>query len=274
MKHFGIVGLGFIADKHIQAIKNVGGKIVVGCDIDKTKAHKIGKAEFFTDYKKIINSQAFQEDKLDCISICTPNYTHFEIARFFTNIGVPVLIEKPMVIKLDDMNELEINEDLINNVVQLRYNPEIQKLKESIRKDKRYEVSFAVGVHRDAWYFDSWKNDINKSGGLLFNIGVHYFDLLVYLFGKPLSGNITSKEKGAQSGIIKFNNADAKWELSVNQPIDNQYRYLRIDGKEVNLSQNFENLHTRTYEEIIKGDGIRISDIKETIKFLCKNYGE
>lgn len=263
---FGIIGLGFISDRHIKAGHDVGWELVAGCDIDETKKHKIGNAKFFTDYKEML------KEEFDYLVICTPNYLHFEMALDGVVNGKKIILEKPPVIKYEDLKYLRPYSALISNIFQLRLNPELQKLKASIDKDKKYNVEFEVCVHRGDWYFDSWKNDKEKSGGLMFNIGVHYFDLLCWLFGdfnyKAVIDTYTDKEiKGYMQNNWK-NNCFVKWHLKIDQPIDNQYRLLKINGETINLSENFEGLHTKVYQEIINGNSITLEDAEPVIKLL------
>lgn len=265
---FTVIGLGFISDRHLQAIKDIGGKILIGCDIDESKKHKIGDAKFYTDWKQMLNDEDY--NKIDYISICTPNNLHFPMVKTNVLRGKKVIIEKPFCLKIHEIYDLKEHTNLINCIVQLRYNPELISLKKKIDGRKKYEAEFAVHVHRDDWYFNSWKNDVKQSGGLLFNIGIHYFDLLCWMFGIPIDFEVLNQNEKSATGTVKFNNCQAKWSLSIDQPIDNQFRYFKINGKEYNLSDHFEGLHTKSYQEILKGKGIKIKDTEEAIKLVSK----
>jgi UDP-N-acetyl-2-amino-2-deoxyglucuronate dehydrogenase len=264
---FAIIGLGFISSKHIEAIKKVGGKIIAGSDIDQSKAHKIGDGKFFLNWEDIFEDVETKD--VEWVVICTPNNLHYPMTLKAVQLGKKVILEKPAVLKLEHLEELKKYSDQIYNIFQLRFNKELLKFIEKRDKNKEYKANFEVCVHRDDWYFTSWKNDKEQSGGLMFNIGVHYFDILCWLFGQPkkigLLGNQTDR---TAKGIITFKNCVANWKLSIDQPMDNQYRYLEIDGKKIDLSQGFENLHTKIYKEALLGNRIKIEEIEQTIKLL------
>jgi UDP-N-acetyl-2-amino-2-deoxyglucuronate dehydrogenase len=264
---FAIIGLGFISSKHIEAIKKVGGKIIAGSDIDQSKAHKIGDGKFFLNWEDIFEDVETKD--VEWVVICTPNNLHYPMTLKAVQLGKKVILEKPAVLKLEHLEELKKYSDQIYNIFQLRFNKELLKFIEKRDSNKEYKANFEVCVHRDDWYFTSWKNDKEQSGGLMFNIGVHYFDILCWLFGQPkkigLLGNQTDR---TAKGIITFKNCVANWKLSIDQPMDNQYRYLEIDGKKIDLSQGFENLHTKIYKEALLGNRIKIEEIEQTIKLL------
>jgi UDP-N-acetyl-2-amino-2-deoxyglucuronate dehydrogenase len=264
---FAIIGLGFISSKHIEAIKKVGGKIIAGSDIDQSKAHKIGDGKFFLNWEDIFEDVETKD--VEWVVICTPNNLHYPMTLKAVQLGKKVILEKPAVLKLEHLEELKKYSDQIYNIFQLRFNKELLKFIEKRDKNKEYKANFEVCVHRDDWYFTSWKNNKEQSGGLMFNIGVHYFDILCWLFGQPkkigLLGNQTDR---TAKGIITFKNCVANWKLSIDQPMDNQYRYLEIDGKKIDLSQGFENLHTKIYKEALLGNRIKIEEIEQTIKLL------
>lgn len=264
---FAIIGLGFISSKHIEAIKKVGGKIIAGSDIDQSKAHKIGDGKFFLNWEDIFEDVETKD--VEWVVICTPNNLHYPMTLKAVQLGKKVILEKPAVLKLEHLEELKKYSDQIYNIFQLRFNKELLKFIEKRDSNKEYKANFEVCVHRDDWYFTSWKNNKEQSGGLMFNIGVHYFDILCWLFGQPkkigLLGNQTDR---TAKGIITFKNCVANWKLSIDQPMDNQYRYLEIDGKKIDLSQGFENLHTKIYKEALLGNRIKIEEIEQTIKLL------
>lgn len=271
--NFAIIGLGFVADRHILSIKDIGGKLLIGCDIDPTKKHKIGKATFYEDWADIAKDKDFK--KIDYVVICTPNSLHYAMSIAFAKLGKQVLVEKPAIIDVKHLEFSKAYSHYIHHIVQLRYNPELIKLKDKIKdSNKKYKAEFAVCVHRDEWYFNCWKNDDKQSGGLCYNIGIHYFDLLCWLFGKPLDGEMTVQKKGYAKGRVNFKDCEAKWELSINQPMDNQYRYLKVNGEEINLTDHFEGAHTKVYREMLSGNSIKIFDIEESIKLVEKLKGE
>lgn len=269
--NYAIIGLGFIADRHIQAIRNTNGVILLGCDIDETKSHKIGQAKFYKDWRKMFKDELFK--KVDYVIICTPNCLHNKMALTACTLGKKVLVEKPLVIDPShNLPTLLKYDNKINCVVQLRQNPELIEERKKIKSYENYIAEFNVSVYRDAWYFKSWKNDQKQAGGLLYNIGIHYVDLLCWFFGKPLSGHINQMTDEEMSGTIEFDNCHARWHLAINAPIDNQFRYLKINGKELNLSYNFEVLHTKVYEDMINEKGVKIKQVEPALKIIQKMY--
>jgi len=259
-KRFGVIGLGFIYNKHIEAILLNGGKIVIGCDIDKSKKDKLpDDADFTTDWRKIKD--------IDVVSILTPNHLHREMAEHFAKQGITVLIEKPPVIDSNDLTELA-KYDNIFVVLQLRHHPELLKWKERIKEDEPYEVEMKILVRRDDWYFVSWKAKEEESGGLLFNIGIHYFDALSFLFGQHKDSKTFDLRTKQAAGLLSLGPATIDWEISLTAPMDNQKRLLKINGETLNLSQGFENLHVKVYEELLQGRGISIGACANTIKLI------
>ncbi len=260
MKTFGVIGLGFIFNRHLEAIESNGGEIVMGCDIDKSKKDKLPQTALFTEnWKKVRGA--------DFISILTPNHLHKRMAKEFARQCKIVLIEKPPVISSQELRELA-DYDNIYTVLQLRHHPAIFKWKQQIYADRKYRVEMKILVRRDEWYFKSWKADHRRSGGLLFNIGIHYFDLLVHLFGPAKSVTpICIGEKRAW-GNINFKNAAVDWEISLEAPMDNQKRLLTINDERIDLSKGFENLHVKVYENLINNKGTHISECEETIKLI------
>lgn len=260
MKKFGVIGLGFVYNKHLEAIEANGGKIVIGCDIDESKKDKLPKGADFTANWETIKD-------VDIISILTPNHLHAEMALFFANKGKIVLVEKPAAIDGEDLQELSEHNNIFT-VLQLRYHPELLKWKERIQEDMPYDVEMKILVRRDDWYFESWKGQEEESGGLLFNIGIHYFDALSFLFGKPTEVKTIDLRAKQASGLIGFKNAMVNWEISLLAPMDNQKRMLKINGEKLNLSQGFENLHSKIYQELLRGRGMPIGICKDTIDLI------
>ena len=261
MTKHAVIGLGFIYNKHAEAISNTGGEIVIGCDIDKSKKDKLPEGSKFTEEWTDIKD-------VDYVSILTPNYQHPLMVKHFTEKGIKVLCEKPPVISSKDYYDLK-DED-IDVVLQLRHHPEIKKWKDEIKEYEDYKVDMKILVRRDQWYFDSWKGDEMKSGGLLFNIGIHYFDALAHLFGPFIEVKTEYIRAKRAKGKIRFLNAYVNWELALDAPMDNQKRIFEINRNKLNLSQGFENLHTKVYEEMLEGRGIKLDECGETIKLIEK----
>jgi UDP-N-acetyl-2-amino-2-deoxyglucuronate dehydrogenase len=263
-----ICGLGFIADRHIQAINHVGGDLICGCDIDKEKSYKIGKARFFDDYKKMLRSKEFK--KADYVIICTPNCLHWKHIGSALALDKKVLCEKPPVISQGEYNILQgyNNIDKLNLVLQCRYAQYDFKLKE------KNEVEMNIEIYRDAWYMKSWKADDKKSGGLLFNIGVHYFDLLQLWLGNYIESELTLNTAQRIEGSLKLDKANVKFKVAIDAEIDKQKRIFKINENEINLTQlGIENLHTKVYEEMLKGKGFKLKEYKNTLNIIQKIYG-
>mgnify|MGYP001593855691 FL=1 len=271
MVKFAIIGLGYISQRHLDAIHNNGGKLIMACDIDKEKKQKVADdVLFFTDYKDMIKNPLF--DKVDWVSICTPNYLHFQMINDCFKNGKNILSEKPLVIDSQDLKDLEYIQNLakdrkIYTVLQLRHNPEVEIFKDKFREGK-YEGRMDIHLHRGEFYFEGWKGNENRSGGLLFNIGIHYFDLLLYLFGKPTNWGIGNKEKNYADGRLVFNNVSIDWSLSIKAPMDNQIRKLKVGNEVLDLTRNFENLHNKVYEKVLNLEGFEIEEVGQVTKLL------
>ena len=266
-----IIGLGFISQRHIDAIKDIGGKIIAGCDIDVEKHQKLPKeTAFFDHFKDLIESEEFKE--VEWVSVCTPNHLHYVHVMVCIEKGKKVICEKPLVTSVEHFNKLE---DVANGnlfpVLQLRHNPELQEIKEWIDKERPVlDGELTLKMHRGAFYWKGWKGDDKKSGGILFNIGVHYFDLLFWFFGQPVEWKIETLETDYAKGKIWFPNANIKWELSLKAPMDNQFRKFVIGEREIDLTRHFENLHTKVYQDALEGKKVPLSEIGRTIKQLIQ----
>jgi UDP-N-acetyl-2-amino-2-deoxyglucuronate dehydrogenase len=231
---FSITNTGFIMPTHIDAIREVGGELV-GLDT-----------------------------KEDCVVINSPNFLHYPyIKKYLDKI---ILCEKPLVINSEQARELAQYENIFT-VLQLRYHP----LLKEIKIEPMNYIEMDISVYRDEKYFSGWKGDEEKSGGILFNLGIHYFDLLFYLFGKPVSCIGDYDDRTAQ-GIINGDKFHCQYKLSVNEKRENQRRIFRINGKEYNFSKQdnlaYENLHKYVYQDLIQGKGVRAKDIVWLIEFI------
>lgn len=260
-----IIGLGFISQRHIQAIREIKDEISVVCDIDIKKEEKLPNVPFFKHWKEMMDSDIFKE--VDWVAICTPNYLHFDMIVESRKRKKKVLCEKPLVIDLEHLKRLERMKD-VYSILQLRRNPEL-RLARSMTDEGQYECEMKIKLHRGDFYFDGWKADEMKSGGLIYNIGIHYFDLLQWFFGKPIVPPLTlRKDPRNATGIINFINAKVKWELSISAPMDNQIRQLKIGKTYLDLSQNFEGLHTKVYKDAKAGFGITPKEAGKAIKLI------
>ena len=189
---------------------------------------------------------------------------------YFLKARKNVLCEKPLVIKAKDITTLSIlpKHSQLYTVLQLRHNPELQELKGRINDHDIYEGAMTLNLHRGGFYEDSWKGDDSKSGGLLFNIGVHYFDLLIWLFGEPLDFEVYELTTRNANGQLRFKNAKIVWSLSINAPMDNQLRRLKINDINIDLTRHFEDLHTKVYRDVKIGKGISFEEAGRAIKLI------
>lgn len=291
MKNFALIGAGgYIAPRHMKAIKDTGHNLVAALD----KHDSVGildsyfpDAHFFTEYERFdrhLEKQKRIGNKVDFVSVCSPNYLHDAHIRFGLRIGADVICEKPIVLNPWNIEALmEIEKDSGKNIytiLQLRLHPAIIALKEKVAAgaaEKKYKIKLDYITSRGNWYHSSWKGDIEKSGGIATNIGVHFFDMLIWIFGDVVSSKVTEHNNHTASGILELGKASVEWMLSINADtlpeeakIANKrtYRALVIDGEGFEFSEGFTELHTKSYEEILRGQGFRIAETLKAIKLV------
>lgn len=257
---FSIIGTGFIFPSHIQAIRDIGGKIR---DI-------VNDAHGQDTWKDMIkNTDA------DCIVVLTPNDLHFEMIMASIEQGKIVLCEKPLVIKSEHARILLEKPDIFT-VLQLRHHPLVKKLKSEINEKENYEINMDISVYRDENYYKSWKGQKERSGGVLFNLGIHYFDLLLYLFGKAKKIKTSFLDDKTGEGIIEGDNYICNWRLSTDEKRENQRRIFKINGKDYNFSSkdnlSFENLHVFVYQDLLNKKGILPGETLKSIELVEKIY--
>ncbi len=291
MKRFGLIGAaGYVAPRHMRAIKETGNELVAAMD----KFDSVGiidsyfpEASFFTEFERFdrhLDKERRKGNKIDFLSICTPNYLHDAHTRFGLRNDADVICEKPLVLNPWNVDALVNMEQetgrRIWNILQLRHHRAITDLKQKIDNgpaDKIYEVDLAYFTARGQWYHHSWKGASQKSGGIATNIGVHFFDMLTWIFG-PLKRSIVHlHEKDRAAGYLDLAKAKVRWILSINQEDIPQsakevgrrtYRSITVEGKEIEFSKGFEDLHTTSYAEIIKGNGFGIKDTRPSIELV------
>jgi len=252
---FGIIGTGFIFRKHLQAIYKVGGKIVDV--VDSSHGPEAWK-------------EMVKNPEIDSVVILTPNNLHFGMAKFSAENKKIVLCEKPLAIKSSEVKILAKKPNIFT-VSQLRYHPLVKKLRSKIKKDKNYKIEINISVHRDKEYWKSWKGDPKKTGGILFNLGIHYFDLLLYLFGKPVEVSTKNLTEKRAEGEIKGKNYDCHWILSTQVSKENQERIFKVNGIPYDFSSS-ENLHIFVYKDLLKGKGITPKEALKSIELIEKIY--
>lgn len=258
-KLFSIIGSGFILPKHIQAIFSVGGKV-----------SEIINEYFGADYWK----ETIKNTEADYVVILTPNDLHYEMAKEALKQNKTVLCEKPLTINYKDAEDLA-NYHNVFSVLQLRHHPLAKKLKKEIKEEK-HDILMDISVHRDESYHLGWKGDKKRSGGILYNLGIHYFDLLIYLFGEPkqfLSQHISDK---ISIGMVSGDNYNCLYRIGTIADIHNQRRTFKINGESFNFSSkdnlSFENLHQYVYQDLIEGKGVGAEESFKSIRLVEKLY--
>lgn len=294
MKKFALIGAaGYIAPRHMQAIKTTGHQLIAAYDpndsVGVIDSH-FPDADFFTEFERFDRHvdklhRAKNDSAIDYMAICSPNYLHDSHMRFALRSGADAICEKPLVLNPWNIDGLlEIEKDTgrkVNTILQLRVHPAIIALREKVQKEKRstkHDVDLTYITSRGHWYLQSWKGDIKKSGGIATNIGVHFFDMLHFIFG-DLQENIvhhTSDTKAA--GYLEYENARVRWFLSVDVedvPADQlakgqrTYRSITVDGEEIEFSGGFTDLHIRSYEEILAGRGFGLEENRTAIRTVA-----
>jgi UDP-N-acetyl-2-amino-2-deoxyglucuronate dehydrogenase len=288
-KHFGLIGVaGFIAVRHLRAIKDTGNNLVAALD----KFDSVGlldgffpTADFFTEFERFdrhFDKLKRQGHKIDFMSICTPNYLHDSHIRFALRQGTDAICEKPLVLNpwnIDALAEIERETGgHVYNILQLRLHPVIKKLKEEIDNGpagKIYDIDLTYITSRGNWYDISWKGNIQKSGGIATNIGVHFFDMLTWIFGDVHENVVHVSEPHKTAGYLGLEKARVRWFLSIdtndlpqNVKERNQrtFRSIIINKNELEFSEGFTELHNKSYEEILKGNGFGIQEARKSIE--------
>jgi len=293
MKNFVLIGAaGYIAPRHMKAIKETGNNLIAAYDpydgVGIMDSH-FPQAHFFTEFERFdrhIEKIKRAGTKIDYVSICSPNYLHDSHIRYGLRIGADVICEKPLVLNtwnVDALIELE-NEykNKVHTILQLRHHEAILELKEKIEKgpkDKIYDIDLTYITSRGNWYYTSWKGNEDKSGGIASNIGVHFFDMLQWIFGPFEGATVAIKTKDTNSGTLKFKQANVNWYLSINAenlPPDikskgqSTFRTLTIEDKEIEFSKGFTDLHTVSYQKILNGEGYGLVDAKSSIEIVSQ----
>ncbi len=301
MKRFALIGAaGYIAPRHLEAIKHVGGELVAALDLHDSVGimdRYFPDARFFTSPERFDRFLNKHSGTIDYVVICSPNWLHDAHCRWALRSGANAICEKPAVIKpwnLDELRKLEQEtERKVHPILQMRLHPAAQRLKEKM--DQRVHDHAAHGgtspyphvtveldyiTRRGKWYWESWKGHDDESGTILMNLGIHFFDLACWLFGTPRStarGITRTLGSKAAAGRVDFDLASMKWFLSTRQEdlppavVDRggyAHRLFRVDGELVDFSQGFDKLHNLSYEEIFAGRGFSLDDAKAGLKLV------
>lgn len=295
MKNFAITGVaGYIAPRHLQAIKDTGNQLVAAVDPNDSVGildKYFPDVSFFTEFERFDRHleklrREGSNHKIDYLSICSPNNLHDAHIRLALRLEANAICEKPLVLNpwnLDALQELERESPVrVYTVLQLRVHPALVRLKEKLSKEKskqKHEVVLSYITSRGLWYYFSWKGMIEKSGGIGTNIGIHFFDLLMWLFGDAQSSVLHLSDPKRMSGFIELQNANVKWYLSTNrndlpkEAVDKgvpTFRSITVDGEEIQFSEGFTDLHTLVYKEILNGRGFGIDDTRPSITLAQK----
>jgi len=292
MKNFGLIGVaGFVAPRHLNAIKKTNNSLIAVLD----KFDSVGiidsyfpNADFFVEFERFdrhLEKLKYEDNlELDYVSVCTPNYLHDAHVRFALRRGADAICEKPLVLNpwnIDKLVHIEKESGKrIWNILQSRLHPSLISLKERIKKgpsNKIYDIDLTYLTSRGSWYFTSWKGDISKSGGIATNIGIHFFDILTWIFGEVKQNTVHIHSHDRAAGFLELEHARVRWFLSVNFEdfpdnikVNGQrtHRSLVIEGEELEFSRGFTDLHTKSYEEILSGKGCGIEETRQAIEIV------
>lgn len=291
-QNFALIGAGgYIAPRHLEAIKDTNNNLIAALDPHDSVGildRYFPNADFFTEFERFDRHaeklRRLNEDKrIHYVSICSPNYLHDAHIRFALRIGANAICEKPLVLSpwnLDALAELEKETGKkIFTVLQLRKHPSIVELKKRLSREKnnkKYDVELTYITPRGHWYFNSWKGETIKSGGIAANIGVHFFDMLIWIFGDVIESQLHYSDEKKAAGYLELKKAKVKWFLSIDKDDlrdkerkgNKAFRSIKINGEEVEFSEGFTNLHTVVYKDILEGGGFGIKDARPAIKLV------
>lgn len=291
MKNFALIGAaGYIAPRHMKAIKETGHNLVAAFDPNDSVGiidSYFPNADFFTEFERFdrhLEKLKRKDTKIDYVSICSPNYLHDAHCRFGLRLGADVICEKPIVLNpwnIDALEEIEKETGKhIYNILQLRLHSSVLELKkkvESAPKDKIFDIDLTYLTSRGNWYYSSWKGDKTKSGGIATNIGVHFYDMLMWIFGSVQKSVVHIHTHDRAAGYLELERARVKWFLSINYdviPTDiketgtRTYRAIMIENEEFEFSGGFTELHTHSYDDVLSGGGFRIGEARKAIELV------
>jgi len=291
MKNFALIGAaGYIAPRHMKAIKDTNNNLVAALDtfdsVGIIDSH-FPNADFFVEFERFdrhVEKLKRKGTQLDYVSVCSPNFLHDSHIRFGLRQGADVICEKPIVLNPWNIDALEEKEretgKNIYNILQLRLHKSVIELKKKIEeapKDKVFDIDLTYLTSRGNWYYTSWKGDIAKSGGIATNIGVHFYDMLMWIFGNVKQNIVHLHTHDRAAGYLELERARVRWFLSINYDvIPNQiketgartHRSILIENEEFEFSEGFTELHTRSYEDILSGGGFRIGAARKAIELV------
>jgi UDP-N-acetyl-2-amino-2-deoxyglucuronate dehydrogenase len=291
MKNFALIGAaGYIAPRHLKAIKETNNVLIAALD----KFDSVGimdsyfpNADFFIEFERFdrhIEKLKRNGTHLDYVSICTPNYLHDSHIRMALRRGADAICEKPLVLNPWNIDALaDIQKESGKNIytiLQLRLHPSIVALKKKVEKapvDTKFDIDLTYITSRGGWYHISWKGDESKSGGVATNVGVHFYDMLSWIFGDVKESQVHLREKSKSAGYLEFERARVRWFLSIDETDlpheirekgQRTYRSITIDNEEIEFSGGFTELHTESYKNILEGNGFGLEDAKQSIEIV------
>jgi len=293
MKNFALMGAaGFVAPRHLKAIKETNSSLLAAYDLNDSVGiidSFYPKAHFFTEFERfdrhIEKLRLDKQQSIDYMTVCTPNYLHDAHVRFALRNGADAICEKPLVLNpwnAEALIKLEQNSsNKVNTILQLRLHPSIIALKKKIEtesQDKIHDIDLTYITSRGNWYYASWKGALEKSGGICSNIGIHFFDMLIWIFGDVEKSTVHLMEHDRASGVLQLKKANVRWFLSINSETlpkeivakgQRTFRTITIDNEELEFSAGFTDLHTESYKNILNGEGFGIA---KTLKSLELAY--
>jgi UDP-N-acetyl-2-amino-2-deoxyglucuronate dehydrogenase len=288
-QQFALIGAaGYVAPRHMRAIAEVGGNLVTAYDVNDSVGvidSHFPDARFFVEFERFdrhMDKLSRRGDKIDYVSVCSPNYLHDAHSRFALRCDADAICEKPLVLNpwnIDGLAEIEAHTGKrIFSILQLRLHPAIIALKEAVaaQPDKVHEVDLSYITSRGQWYHSSWKGNVEKSGGIATNIGVHFFDMLGFIFGKNTKNIAHLRDNSRAAGYLEFEKARVRWFLSIDrndlpeqvrgkQPT---FRSITVDGSEIEFSGGFTDLHTHSYQQIMAGNGFGLDAARTSIELV------
>lgn len=290
MSRFALIGAaGYVAPRHMKAIKDTGNVLVAAMDPNDTVGildSYFPEARFFTEFERFdrfVDLLRRKGEDIEYVSIASPNYLHDSHIRFALRVGATAICEKPLVVNpwnAEALRNIEAESGRrVFTILQLRLHPSIAELRKRVHQQpagaKSVELDLSYVTSRGNWYFASWKGDERKSGGIVPNIGIHFFDMLIWIFGPVEESEVTFLREDSASGTLRFTGATVRWFLSVNArhlPDEckakgqRTFRSIRVEGEEIEFSDGFSDLHTESYRRILEGDGFGIEDALPSIQ--------
>jgi UDP-N-acetyl-2-amino-2-deoxyglucuronate dehydrogenase len=283
---FALIGTaGYVAPRHMKAIKETGNELVAAldpCDSVGILDSYFPNCKFFTDEKRF-DRHIMREGGVDYFSICSPNYLHESHCKMGLRLGSNVICEKPLALCTHNIEQIRKVEEQMNKnvytILQLRLHSTIKELKEKIDQNKYYDVELSYITPRGPWYLQSWKGRVGQSGGIETNIGIHFFDMLLWIFGPCYRYDLEYHDDRISEGILYLKSAKVRWHLSIRRedlPDQNLkfFRSIKVDGKELRFDDIIADYHTESYNRIFEGNGFSIDDAAPSIQLVSSIRGE